>query len=236
VKDAAFTALSISQKKAMVRHLQCLRLLLWLLRKENYMTITSCKDPQSSPSRLAREAAVHSLAAFCTSYSVLDLALGHRSLQLESVLPWLRWKPWLQYLFDRAEDRTEDGERIMSMVVQQWERMPPPEYDAPGYYITVPQERPRPSKHKSRSAEKPRMQRNRVIFFCCARTVLKKVSAESSSYRYRSHHAASEGLSAKLSTGRYWHELFRTQQQNSEERTCHLCNHEIGQERFWGKS
>ena len=136
-EDVAFTASSIARKKEMVGELLCLRLILWLLRKENYMMIASCEDQDSSSSEnededsssredresrqrgLVREAALHSIAAFSSSYSALDLALGHHSLQLALALPWLRWKPWLQYLFDRVEDRAEDGKQIMSMVVRQ---------------------------------------------------------------------------------------------------------------------
>ena len=102
------------------------------------MTIAHCRDVQTLPSPLAREASVHSLAAFCIAYSALDTALGDHSIQLENALPWLRWKPWLQYLFDRVEDRTEDGRQIMEAIIQQWERMPPPDSGTAAYFLPVP--------------------------------------------------------------------------------------------------
>lgn len=137
MEDPDFTALSLQQRKVMVQHLQCLRLLLWLLRKDNYMTIAHCKDLQTLQSPLAREASVHSLAAFCIAYSALDTALGDHSINLENALPWLRWKPWLQYLFDRVEDRTEDGQQVMEAIIQQWERMPPPDTGTAAYFLPV---------------------------------------------------------------------------------------------------
>jgi hypothetical protein len=75
-KDRVFAALSIPQKKAMARYLHGLRLLLWLLRKENCMIIASCKPPQSLPSPSTREASMHSLTVYRVSYTVLDPLTG----------------------------------------------------------------------------------------------------------------------------------------------------------------
>jgi hypothetical protein len=117
--DRDFTALSLGQKKAMVQDLQSLRLLLWLLRSDNYLATANHRTTHKVCSALAREASVHSLAAFSVSFSALDVALSVGSLVLKDALPWVRWKPWLQYLFDRMKDKNEDGPRVMEMVLKQ---------------------------------------------------------------------------------------------------------------------
>jgi hypothetical protein len=82
-KDRVFAALSIPQKKAMARYLHGLRLLLWLLRKENCMIIASCKPPQSLPSPSTREASMHSLTVYRVSYTVLDPLIGHSWVEVK---------------------------------------------------------------------------------------------------------------------------------------------------------
>ena len=82
-KDRVFAALSMLQKKAMVQYLQSLRLLLWLLRKENYLTITSCKRSQSLPSASTREASMQSLTIYRLSCCVVCL-ISHKCIRSTS--------------------------------------------------------------------------------------------------------------------------------------------------------
>jgi hypothetical protein len=53
------------------------------------------------------------------AFTTLRVALADLALDLGLPIPWLKWKHWLQYIFDRFEDRTEDGEITMGMVLKQ---------------------------------------------------------------------------------------------------------------------
>lgn len=136
LQDTSLEHIDIEKRKSLIRYLQSLRLLIWLFRKDNYVSGRTQILSITSQSQLAAQARVTSLWEFCYSFTELKSVL---CIQSPALLPWVRCKHWLQYIFDRVEDREEDGEEIMNMIVNQWSLFPPPDR-AIGYYnVPVPQ-------------------------------------------------------------------------------------------------
>jgi hypothetical protein len=136
LQDTSLEHIDIEKRKSLIRYLQSLRLLIWLFREDNYVSGRTQILSIISQSQLAAQARITSLWEFYYSFTELKSVL---CIQSPALLPWVRCKHWLQYMFDRVEDREEDGEEIMNMIVNQWSLFPPPDC-AIGYYnVPVPQ-------------------------------------------------------------------------------------------------
>ncbi|KAI1618293.1 hypothetical protein EDD36DRAFT_426064 [Exophiala viscosa] len=91
-EDTVFAALSIPQKKVVVQYLQCLRLVIWLLRKENYMMVASRQGPRPWPSRLLREASMSSSAELTHEIEVYNMRYQRPQPQPAPLKTWsLAW-------------------------------------------------------------------------------------------------------------------------------------------------
>jgi hypothetical protein len=139
LEDEDFEKLDLVQKTTVIQYLQGLRLLLWLLQRDNLLTAAQREAVAESHSSLASQASITSFWEFCNSFAELDNALNSQSLKGPSLLPWLRCKQWLQYLFDRIPDKDQEGERVMELVLRQWAAFPRPDGgEADSYILPVP--------------------------------------------------------------------------------------------------
>lgn len=116
--------LNVAQKNRMIQYLQSLRLFMWLLKRDNYLTTNSTKDLGMIRSSLAVQAGITSFWEFSNAFSDLATGLDATSYKNSRWLPWLKNKPWLQYVFNRLLDRPEDGEKFMELVLKRWHSFP----------------------------------------------------------------------------------------------------------------
>jgi hypothetical protein len=138
LEDIDYAAADFNQRVALVEHVISLRLITWLLRTQNYLPNAELCLRRRNLSRFALQASLVSEWQFDYSCPTLIAVLDDRA-DLGRNIPWTRYKPWLQYLFDRIEDREQDAERIMEMVLHLWARFPVPEDNQPAfYYLKLP--------------------------------------------------------------------------------------------------
>jgi hypothetical protein len=138
LEDIDYAAADFNQKVALVEHVIGLRLITWLLRAQNYLPNAELCLRRRNLSRFALQASLVSEWQFGYSCSTLIDVLNDCA-DIGRNIPWTRYKPWLQYLFDRIEDREQDAERIMEMVLRLWARFPVPEDNQPAsYYLKLP--------------------------------------------------------------------------------------------------
>lgn len=129
--------LDVAQKSRMIQYLQSLRLLLWLLKRENYLTTNSTKDLGLIRSSLAVQAGITSFWEFSNAFSDLATSLDASPITTLSWLPWLKNKAWLQYVFNRILDR-RDGEEVMELVLKRWPSFPLPDDEVGKYTLSIP--------------------------------------------------------------------------------------------------
>ncbi|MCJ1264117.1 hypothetical protein MMC22_003988 [Lobaria immixta] len=112
LSNGELNRLNVAEKNRMIQYLQSLRLFMWLLKRDNYLTTNSTKDLGMIRSSLAVQAGITSFWEFSNAYSDLATSLDEISHKTLLWLLWLRNTPWLQYVFDRIVDR-RDGEKVM---------------------------------------------------------------------------------------------------------------------------
>jgi hypothetical protein len=113
--------LDFKARLTLIRHVQCLRVLLWLMRQDNYRSSTLSYFGMIPQSCLARQAKFTSLWEFCYSYTELESFIRHREIEGElgdqqvhmaSFVPWISYDHWLRYLLRRLGTGKHDGEHI----------------------------------------------------------------------------------------------------------------------------
>jgi hypothetical protein len=135
VGDRKALKLDFESRINLIRHVQGLRLLLRLMRQDNYRSSVQSKFGLIAQSTLAWQAKVTSLWEFCSSFTELKSVLRNRKLNMSSAIPGTTCKYWLQYLFDRVDDREQDGEHIMELTLREWARFPVPDRAMPAAYL-----------------------------------------------------------------------------------------------------
>jgi hypothetical protein len=130
IDDRKARKMDFKARLDLIRRVQGLRILLWLMRQDNYRSSVPSSFGIIPPSGLTRQAKVTSLWEFCYSYRELSGALRNPQLNMSSAIPWIACKKWLQYLFDRQQD----GEEIMELTLQQWGHDP--------QYLILPKQHP----------------------------------------------------------------------------------------------
>jgi len=127
IDDRKAMKMDFNARLDLIRRVQGLRILLWLMRQDNYRSSVPSSFGMIPQSSLTRQAKVTSLWEFCYSYTELGGVLRNPQLNMSSAIPWIACKKWLQYLFDRVDDRQQDGEEIMELTFQQWARFSVPD-------------------------------------------------------------------------------------------------------------
>ena len=89
----------VPQKSRMIQYLQRLRLLLWLLKRENYLTTNSTKDLGLVRSSLVVQAGITFFWELSNTYS--DLAMVLNPSPTLSRLPWYENEAWFVYVFNK---------------------------------------------------------------------------------------------------------------------------------------
>ncbi|KAL9625190.1 MAG: hypothetical protein Q9160_000592 [Pyrenula sp. 1 TL-2023] len=133
-----WNGLSKAQKLNMIRYLQGLRLLMWLLRWDNYISTHSTRSLSPIRSSLAIQAGVSSLWEFSNAFSDLATNLKAGSDTSLQLLPWLRYRAWLQYVFYRFLDRPREWEEVMELELKRWPSFPVPEDMFCIYVLPIP--------------------------------------------------------------------------------------------------
>ncbi|PQE26680.1 hypothetical protein CJF30_00011107 [Rutstroemia sp. NJR-2017a BBW] len=132
--DIEYAAADIAQKVALIEHVKSLRLIIWLLKWQNYSSCAELCLGRSIHSIFASQASLASKWQFCDSCSTLRDILEDRHADLGFNIPWIRGQPWLQYLCNRIDEREQDFDLIMEMVLRLWSRFPVPENGQPTFY------------------------------------------------------------------------------------------------------
>jgi len=137
LRDNKFDNADINTQLRMIEYLKNLRLIVWLLKKQNYLSYTESILGRIFRSGLASQASLTSKWLCSMSCEYLINILPERAYMLDILLPWTTRKPWLQYIFDSTEDRDMDGEMI-ELVLSRWSYFPRPVGERGEYYLKVP--------------------------------------------------------------------------------------------------
>ncbi|KAL9610811.1 MAG: hypothetical protein Q9167_004511 [Letrouitia subvulpina] len=135
-----FNGLDDALKIQMIEYLQSLRLLIWLLGRNNILTTNPAKLGIPSRSVFTMQAGMISSWQFSTALQNLTSSLGGLTISHSSLnrLPWLRYRSWFQYVLDMTPEQPENGEEVMALVIKNWQNFPPPD-DGQGFYnLAVP--------------------------------------------------------------------------------------------------
>ncbi|KAL9045175.1 MAG: hypothetical protein Q9214_001745 [Letrouitia sp. 1 TL-2023] len=137
LKCKELNGLDNALKIQMIKYLQGLRLLIWLLGRNNFLAINATKLENPSRSLLAMQAGMASSWQFSTALwnLTISLKIPHSSLDR---LSWLKNRPWFQHVLDKAANQSKDGEEFMALVVKNWQHFPPPDGGQGIYTLSVP--------------------------------------------------------------------------------------------------
>ena len=90
IDDGKVMKMDFKARLDLIRHVQGLRILLWLMRQDNYRSSVPSSFGMTPRPSLTRQAKVTSLWEFCYSYTELDGVLRNPHLYMSSVIPWNR--------------------------------------------------------------------------------------------------------------------------------------------------
>lgn len=138
LNNGELNRLNVAQKSRMIQYLQGLRLFMWLLKRDNYLTTNSTKDLGMIRSSLAVHAGITSFWEFSNAFSDLATSLDAISYTTLSWLPWLKNKPWLQYVFNRILDWPGDRGKVMELVLKRWPSFPLPDDEFGKFTLSIP--------------------------------------------------------------------------------------------------
>jgi hypothetical protein len=116
IDDRKAMTMDFKARLDLIRRVQGLRILLWLMRQNNYRSSVPSSFGVIPRSSLTRQAKVTSLWQFCYSCTELGRVLRNPQLNMSSAIPWIACERWLKYLCDRQQD----CEEIMEPALQQW--------------------------------------------------------------------------------------------------------------------
>jgi hypothetical protein len=101
----------INQKIALIEHVKGLRLIIWLLQKRNFFPDVELSSKRVAASNFALEASLAWKWKLPDVFSTPrpDLKAYNIYINLETVIPWTRHRPRLQYVFDQIDIARRHG-------------------------------------------------------------------------------------------------------------------------------
>ena len=130
--------LDIEQRRGVIRYLQGLRLLMWLFKRDNYLTTNLIRNHDMSRSPLALQAGITSAWQFSTNLSDLDIILNEHLCATLRKIPWLRHIAWLQYMFNKVSTRLSYRFNFMRLVLERWPSFPLRDGETGIYTLSIP--------------------------------------------------------------------------------------------------
>lgn len=112
IDDRKAMKLDFEARLNLIRHVQGLRVLIWLMREDNYRSSVQSQFGVIPQSSLTWQAKVTSFWEFCNSCTEYGHVLEKWNADMASTTTWETCYRWLLYLIDRVYDREQDGENI----------------------------------------------------------------------------------------------------------------------------